>query len=492
MPTKRNRADQQQPYVPAGNGDASGEYADHSSGSNKHFTSFRKPETQEDHIDTNTNGKHTSLKERLNLTEDIEKNIKSDLKWYLNNDISKETIRKRLTEKLLNGSYGFITRTQEEMGKGFEDYYDDMDVWIKENTPEKMYYKKGGKWASTYSPYFGSGTKYFTEQEYQQKLSEEATKNLKQSEADIKINNILGKDCLVSFGKKYSDDYMREIVDSTQRVVDDFPEIKGFVKAIGDRTSLEKLSSARAFQQLTPENIDKVAKEYINYQKEIFNRDISMEDAVKHAKTKIQNSGLSLSRASSNTLAYWSPSERALVMLPKTNKENAAETQERMFEVNWHSSNKPMATYYHEFGHAIDSMMGDLKRQKRINILTPEEKDFVVKFSELYDKNINSKYNDEFVKRYNDILGTNYQSKRDIDIENNRFYNREKYEASVKVKESLKNDNIKKYAVSEYGNTNQSEFIAECFSAYYTGMNNELANEVVKLIKDYYNYLRSA
>ena len=40
MPTKRNKADQQQPYVPAGNGDASGEYADHESGSNKHFTNF--------------------------------------------------------------------------------------------------------------------------------------------------------------------------------------------------------------------------------------------------------------------------------------------------------------------------------------------------------------------------------------------------------------------------------------------------------------------
>lgn len=44
MPTKPNRAGQQQNYVPQGNGDASGEYADHASGSNIHFTNFKKPD----------------------------------------------------------------------------------------------------------------------------------------------------------------------------------------------------------------------------------------------------------------------------------------------------------------------------------------------------------------------------------------------------------------------------------------------------------------
>ena len=46
MPTKLNKAGQQQNYVPQGNGDASGEYADNASGSNKHFTNFKQPETQ--------------------------------------------------------------------------------------------------------------------------------------------------------------------------------------------------------------------------------------------------------------------------------------------------------------------------------------------------------------------------------------------------------------------------------------------------------------
>lgn len=43
MPTKLNKAGNEQPYVPQGNGDASGEYADNQSGSNKHFKVFKKP-----------------------------------------------------------------------------------------------------------------------------------------------------------------------------------------------------------------------------------------------------------------------------------------------------------------------------------------------------------------------------------------------------------------------------------------------------------------
>lgn len=46
MPTKPNRWSQQQNYVPKGNGDASGEYADNESGSNMHFQSFKKPDNE--------------------------------------------------------------------------------------------------------------------------------------------------------------------------------------------------------------------------------------------------------------------------------------------------------------------------------------------------------------------------------------------------------------------------------------------------------------
>ena len=47
MPKKKNKAGQDQEYVPSGNGDASGEYAD-DGGSNRHFTAFKKPDTGSD------------------------------------------------------------------------------------------------------------------------------------------------------------------------------------------------------------------------------------------------------------------------------------------------------------------------------------------------------------------------------------------------------------------------------------------------------------
>lgn len=46
MPKKPNKAGNLQNYVPQGNGDASGEYADEQTGSNIHFTNFQKPDTE--------------------------------------------------------------------------------------------------------------------------------------------------------------------------------------------------------------------------------------------------------------------------------------------------------------------------------------------------------------------------------------------------------------------------------------------------------------
>lgn len=60
MPTKPNRAGDQQNYVPQGNGDASGEYADNESGSNTHFKNFKKPDDN-----NNSKNKFTNFKKVL-------------------------------------------------------------------------------------------------------------------------------------------------------------------------------------------------------------------------------------------------------------------------------------------------------------------------------------------------------------------------------------------------------------------------------------------
>lgn len=519
MPTKLNKAGNQQPYVPQGNGDASGEYADNQSGSNKHFTNFAKPDepngtTEGGTVDVGskfgigggteeTNKK--KLKDRLQFDDSVEKTLLREYKRYLNWGLSKDNIKERLTEHLINGDYGSFVRPRSEWQSKFEDFYDSMNEWMEENKPQKYYYKKGNKWVETYDKWDFSSRKYYIESEYQEKLAKEQVKNLKQSKYDVEINKIFGENCAVAFGKGYSDEYMAQVVSASKQVANDFPNMNGFIKALGDRNSLEKLTQARAREGLTPENIDKVANEIIKKQKEIFNRDVSLEDAREKAKQQIANGGLSLSRSGARTLAYWSPSQKALVMLPKTAKDNADANQVSYYQQNWHSSDKPMATYFHEFGHAIDSMVADLYDSKykalRNNLMNSDnynkslelnklKHDFNEDIYQLQSQNINSQYNDEYVKRYNKLAGTDFQSKNEIERDLSNSFNYQKHNISREVVQSLKRDGIRKFRISEYGASNSQEFCAECFSAYYTGMNNELANQYVGRVKKFYNDLR--
>lgn len=60
MPTKPNRSGEQQNYVPPGNGDASGEYANNESGSNIHFKNFKNPDDNNNSKNKFTNFKKVS------------------------------------------------------------------------------------------------------------------------------------------------------------------------------------------------------------------------------------------------------------------------------------------------------------------------------------------------------------------------------------------------------------------------------------------------
>ncbi len=82
MPTKRNRAGNQQNYIEAGHGDASGEYGDNATGSNKHFTVFKKPDgeektTNEPNIAVTPNNDKT-VETTKNFEEYVDKNFKEE------------------------------------------------------------------------------------------------------------------------------------------------------------------------------------------------------------------------------------------------------------------------------------------------------------------------------------------------------------------------------------------------------------------------------
>lgn len=158
MPTKPNHSGQQQEYVPAGNGDASGEYADNATGSNVHFKSFKKPEND---TSKGTQSKTKLPKDKKEKKEqpqkphiqDAEKKIKS----ILSNDMEisldgfdeetcgvlSDTLGKvvgdfpALKNNLISiGSVSGLNKLQEK------EYQKKYDEFIKSITPEKIEKKR--------------------------------------------------------------------------------------------------------------------------------------------------------------------------------------------------------------------------------------------------------------------------------------------------------------------------------------------------------------
>lgn len=135
MPTKPNKAGQQQPYVPAGHGDASGEYGEHATGSNKHYASpddvkrqlgYTLPQEKTDsqtpkELSDKLNG---NIQEKTNKKEmetvDYTKNFTEDTKigGYISNIIRQAEVK--ITRGSLNKEeLGMFNQQIEEM---FKDY----------------------------------------------------------------------------------------------------------------------------------------------------------------------------------------------------------------------------------------------------------------------------------------------------------------------------------------------------------------------------------
>ena len=161
MPTKPNHSGQQQEYVPAGNGDASGEYADNATGSNVHFKSFKKPEND---TSKGTQSKTKLPKDKKDKKEnkeqpskphiqDAEKKIKSilseDMEITLDGfdeetcGVLQDTLGKvvgdfpALKNNLISiGSVSGLNKLQEK------EYQKKYDEFIKSITPEKIEKKR--------------------------------------------------------------------------------------------------------------------------------------------------------------------------------------------------------------------------------------------------------------------------------------------------------------------------------------------------------------
>lgn len=155
MPTKRNRAGQQQPYVPAGHGDASGEYGEHATGSNKHWVSpddvkkqlgYTKPQEKKEsgipkELEDKLNGiRQTEITEEMKTSEYTKKFTQdSEAQGYYN------TIRREAEVKITRGSLNKeeIGVLNNEIGKMFEEY-PDMQKFTKIIVNNKKASSQGG------------------------------------------------------------------------------------------------------------------------------------------------------------------------------------------------------------------------------------------------------------------------------------------------------------------------------------------------------------
>ena len=143
MPKKPNSHGMQE-YVPAGNGDPSGEYADNQ-GSNRHFTSFKKPgKTGGDTIkvkDETADVKNDIDKKEILKTNKDAENSKKDISESFYNKVSNKN------EKSLETSKKIKEETNEEAQKLLSDYF-------SENEKLKIELGKSGvNWAGRATGY---------------------------------------------------------------------------------------------------------------------------------------------------------------------------------------------------------------------------------------------------------------------------------------------------------------------------------------------------
>lgn len=435
MPTKPNRAGEQQNYVPPGNGDASGEYGDNATGSNKHFTAFAKPK------------KESRIKE---LDKNKLKQIGKYVNYYDKNKSNKDFIE---DFRYYTGSFGDLSNfTDEDLENIIEEFRN------LEKTKDRVWYQERGQWKGSYDKGLLDklGIPSYTIEEREKKKVEDNQKLIANSQTtqDKEIQSIMNENCVVCFGKGYKKDQLNKIVEDTKILVNDWEDLKNYIKAIGDRNNLEKfLNAQQDIKPIPEEEIQKGIQRIKLYNPNMsFDENQLRELAIKNIKA---SRGTIKFYNPKNTYAYWQSSSKSMIYLGTM--KNVTESQrEYEYNSNFHSSNKTNGTFYHEMGHAIDSMIQELYKKIKTNLETGG------KIYEIYDTKLKplneARFN--FNNEVEDLYNQNY------------------------------NNETKKFNISKYGNTNKAEFIAECFSAYYTGMNNPLANKVVEAFKNYYKKLK--
>lgn len=480
MPKKLNSHGNMQNYIEAGHGDASGEYGDNASGSNVHFKTFKKPA-------------RTSELSKKQLKE-----IHSYIKY---SDLENENRVNGLIRNLRfwGGSFGDLSSFSDDELKDIM-----KELQGLEKSDDLVWYKDGSSWVATKEIGLLNklGVDYYTLEEKKAKQTEENRKIIEksQNETDKEIQKVIGDGCTVCFGKGYNKEDLKQILEDTKTYVNDFPELKNQLKLMGDRNNLKKLVNAmRNNTEPTEEEITKAVEKLKKVIRYYGAEGEELEKKYREEAIKRLQQPLKLARLN-KALAYWSPNENAMIYMGKMKKRDNDDT-EQSYKMNWHSSNKVNGVYCHEMGHAVDTALANKYQEisKKLEEKWKNEPDnsaknfetrnnlgiayqnFKNNIRELENQNYNSEYKAQYDALMSEKLGTEY---------NGNNYNRNIYEADKQVKEELNQKGIRKWNLSEYAKTNTKEFIAESFSAYYSGMDNPLANKVVEAFKEFSKKLK--
>ncbi len=292
--------------------------------------------------------------------------------------------------------------------------------------------------------------------EYNDYISAKKVVDNSQTETDKQIQNIFGGNCLVCFGDKIDDEKKKAFVETAQKMVADFPVLKGMIRYVGERTKINELGSAKykvdewelsldenrlelAIQEWIKDKDNKSLYDAMAWRGEEGRREqVKQFILLDHSAKKFNPFSIS-----QGSYAYATTLSGDVIFMNKGCQKTLSVVEEQ-FNNNFKSSNKINSTFAHEMGHQIGNCL--LRKANELKKDHPElsqkTDDFIQKLTDLYHKNLDV-----------DVLFGNKQGKL--------------------------------YNVSQYGGTTDSEFIAECFSAYYGDMNNPLANEVFNLFKGF-------
>ena len=268
MPTKPNKAGQQQPYVPAGNGDASGEYGEHGTGSNRHYASPDDTKRQLSYGAEQPKQEQNIAKVEQNIGKQPQDSINYIHKSLDKGDLAPEE-KNKIKEILSTGDNDcnkLIEKTLQNSGAMYmkaskEDYYQPKtnEIFLTKKTFEDKSYSKGGIFYHETGHMIDNNNEFVKKNDYSVKVGRYsymsdtgASTNFVSEKYGTTIAKMLRKECKknISFEaiKQEFNDYKQSIINNEMGAdLEKYKEYKEAYKQIEmqEKDNIERIEADR-------------------------------------------------------------------------------------------------------------------------------------------------------------------------------------------------------------------------------------------------------